>query len=179
MCDEAVAALDVSIQAQILNLFMDLRDQLGLAYLFISHDLGVIEHLCDRVAVMYLGRVVEIGDKHQVFAAPRHPYTEALLQAIPLPSPGLRRERRLLGGDVPSPMKPPSGCHLHPRCAYAQPICSQQVPALSGDGGHAVACHFPLSAAAPVAVHRGAASASAQRIERLQAAFSTPPAHTG
>ncbi len=174
-----MSALVVSIQAQVINLLQDLQRRFGLSYVFIAHDLAVVKHIATRVAVMYLGRVVEIGDKHQVFAAPRHPYTEALLQAIPLPSPGLRRERRLLGGDVPSPMKPPSGCHLHPRCAYAQPICSQQVPALSGDGGHAVACHFPLSAAAPVAVHRGAASASAQRIERLQAAFSTPPAHTG
>mgnify|MGYP006207227649 CR=1 FL=1 len=179
VCDEPTSALDVSVQAQVINLLQDLQRRFGLSYVFIAHDLAVVKHIATRVAVMYLGRVVEIGDKQQVFSAPRHPYTEALLQAIPLPAPGARSERKLLGGDVPSPMKPPSGCHLHTRCRYAQPVCSQQVPPLQGDASHVVACHFPLAAAAAATASVTPPSASRQRLERLQAAFSVPPAHTG
>ncbi|WCM91044.1 ABC transporter ATP-binding protein [Acidovorax sp. NCPPB 2350] len=142
VCDEAVAALDVSIQAQILNLFMDLRDDLGLAYLFISHDLGVIEHLCDRVAVMYLGRVVESAPVEELFARPSHPYTKALLAEIP--RIGARGTRfGAIRGEIPSPIAPPSGCHFHPRCPQAMPRCSTEVPRLRGIAvRHESACHL-------------------------------------
>ena len=150
VCDEAVAALDVSIQAQILNLFMDLRDQLGLAYLFISHDLGVIEHLCDRVVVMYLGRVVESAPVAQLFARPAHPYTQALLAEIP----SINARHTTFGairGEIPSPIAPPSGCHFHPRCPQAMPRCRTEVPQLRGIAiRHATACH--LYDPAPAAV---------------------------
>ena len=129
VCDEAVAALDVSIQAQVLNLFMDLRDQFQLTYLFISHDLGVVRHLSDRVVVMYLGRIVEIAATETLFAAPNHPYTQALLTEVPR----IDRKRRAfvpIKGEIPSPLAPPSGCHFHPRCPYAMPRCSVDVPAL-------------------------------------------------
>ena len=143
VCDEAVSALDVSIRAQILNLLKDLQARLGLAYIFISHDLGVVKHIADRIAVMYLGRIVETGPADQVFADPRHPYTRALLSAIPVASPHARRERRILQGDVPSPITPPPGCHLHTRCLYAADICRRDRPPLDDDGtGHAAACHF-------------------------------------
>lgn len=142
VCDEAVAALDVSIQAQILNLFMDLRDELGLAYLFISHDLGVIEHLCDRVAVMYLGRVVETAPVEELFARPNHPYTRGLLAEIPrIDARGTRFSS--IRGEIPSPIAPPSGCHFHPRCPQAMPRCATEVPRLRGIAvRHASACHL-------------------------------------
>jgi len=142
VCDEAVAALDVSIQAQILNLFMDLRDQLGLAYLFISHDLGVIEHLCDRVVVMYLGRVVESAPVADLFARPAHPYTQALLAEIPsIDARGTTFSA--IRGEIPSPIAPPSGCHFHPRCPQAMPRCRTEVPRLRGIAiRHATACHL-------------------------------------
>jgi dipeptide transport system ATP-binding protein len=142
VADEPVSALDVSIQAQILNLFMDLRDELGLAYFFISHDLGVIEHLCDRVAVMYLGRVVESAPVDELFARPNHPYTRALLAEIPRIDQR-RTAFNTIRGEIPSPITPPSGCHFHPRCPQAMPRCSSEVPTLRGIAiHHASACHL-------------------------------------
>jgi peptide/nickel transport system ATP-binding protein/oligopeptide transport system ATP-binding protein len=143
VCDEPVSALDVSIRSQILNLLKDLQQRLGLAYVFISHDLAVVKHIAARVAVMYLGRIVESAACEAIFAEPRHPYTQALLSAVPVLSTGERRARRILPGDPPSPLVPPPGCHLHPRCSYAQDICKSMRPELSVSGdAHATACHL-------------------------------------
>jgi oligopeptide transport system ATP-binding protein len=142
VCDEPVSALDVSIQAQIVNLLKDLQREFGLMYLFIAHDLAVVKHISDRVGVMYLGRLVEEGDKATIFARSRHPYTQALMNAVPRPEPGARRERATLGGDIPNPIAPPAGCHFHTRCPFAVERCRRETPALETIApGHRVACH--------------------------------------
>ncbi|MBA2372641.1 MAG: ATP-binding cassette domain-containing protein [Chloroflexi bacterium] len=168
VCDEPVSALDVSIQAQVLNLLKSLQRELGLTYVFVAHNMGVVEHISDRVAVMYLGRIAELADRRKLFRKQEHPYTAALMSAIPVPDPEIRRQRVILTGDVPSPVNPPSGCRFHPRCPLRAElgnpdICATQIPALEDIGeGHLCACHFR----GPSAPSRAVAAVTAVAADR-------------
>ncbi|WGF88042.1 ABC transporter ATP-binding protein [Marinivivus vitaminiproducens] len=170
VCDEPVSALDVSVQAQVVNLLQDLQKAYGLSYIFIAHDLAVVKHISDRVAVMYLGRIVELADKHALFADPRHPYSQALMSAIPRPDPEQKADTGLIKGDLPSPISPPSGCAFHPRCPFVQERCKTEVPSLRAlPDGRQAACHFAeaiptLPSSAPPASERTAAYTKRLRI---------------
>lgn len=147
ICDEPVSALDVSIQSQILNLLLDLQSEFGLAYLFIAHDLAVVKHISDRIAIMYLGQIVETASGDTVYQDPRHPYTQSLISAVPVPDPTMKKERIILSGDVPSPIAPPSGCHFHPRCPACFEPCAETAPELKEtDAAHSVRCHLESKA---------------------------------
>ena len=175
VCDEPVSALDVSIQAQIINLLQALKGKFGLSLVFIAHDLAVVRHVADRIAVMYLGKIVETAPGGALFATPRHPYTRALLAAVPIPDPAVRRERALLACEVPSPLAPPPGCRFHTRCPYAQERCRVEEPALIADaGGHGTACHFWPDL--PPAPQLPSSTSADARLTRLQAYFTRPEA---